>query len=53
MIIIAHRLSTIKNVDLIYVLKDGALDESGTCKELVSDSSTSFSKLVSMQSLGK
>ena len=52
-IIIAHRLSTIKNVDLIYVLKDGALKESGTYKELVSDSSTSFSKLVSMQSLGK
>ena len=53
LLIIAHRLSTIKNVDLIYVLKDGALDESGTYEELVSDSSTSFSKLVSMQSLEK
>jgi len=50
-IIIAHRLSTIKNVDLIYVLKDGVLEESGTYRELVSDSSTSFSKLVSLQSL--
>ena len=50
-IIIAHRLSTIRNVDQIYVLKDGTLEESGTYKELIADNSTSFSKLVSLQSL--
>lgn len=33
--VIAHRLSTIKNADLILVLKDGAIIEKGTHKELM------------------
>ena len=33
--IIAHRLSTIKNADMIIVLKDGSIIESGTHKELI------------------
>lgn len=33
--IIAHRLSTIKNADLILVLKDGDIIESGNHKELI------------------
>ena len=32
--VIAHRLSTIKNSDLILVLKDGDIAESGTHEEL-------------------
>jgi ATP-binding cassette subfamily B protein len=33
--VIAHRLSTIKNADLILVLKDGDVIESGTHEELI------------------
>lgn len=33
--VIAHRLSTIKNADLILVLKDGAIIEKGTHRELM------------------
>ncbi len=35
--VIAHRLSTIKNADLILVLKDGDVIESGTHKELLKE----------------
>jgi ATP-binding cassette subfamily B protein len=33
--VIAHRLSTIKNADLILVLKDGDIIESGSHEELL------------------
>jgi ATP-binding cassette subfamily B protein len=33
--VIAHRLSTIKNADLILVLKDGDISESGTHEDLL------------------
>ncbi|XP_047125214.1 ATP-dependent translocase ABCB1 isoform X2 [Hydra vulgaris] len=36
-IVVAHRLSTIKNVDVIIVVKDGKVAESGTHKELLSN----------------
>lgn len=34
-IMIAHRLSTIKNVDKIYVINDGKIEEQGTHEELI------------------
>lgn len=34
-IVIAHRLSTVKNADIILVVKDGKIIESGTHKELL------------------
>ena len=35
LIVIAHRLSTVKNADCIYVVKDGAIAESGTHADLL------------------
>ncbi len=48
-IVVSHRLSTVKNCDLIYVLKDGSLCESGTFNELVNDNNSEFYKMVSLQ----
>jgi subfamily B ATP-binding cassette protein MsbA len=38
-LIVAHRLSTIVDADLIYVIKDGAIVESGTHAELLQNNS--------------
>jgi subfamily B ATP-binding cassette protein MsbA len=50
-LVIAHRLSTIKNADLIVVMHQGAIVESGSHQELISGTGY-YQKLVSMQSLG-
>jgi ATP-binding cassette, subfamily B, multidrug efflux pump len=34
-VVIAHRLSTIRNADLILVIQDGRIEESGTHAELI------------------
>jgi len=52
-IFIAHRLSTIKNVDLILILKNGKVIESGSYSQLIEDKNSNFSDLVSMQFLEK
>ena len=49
-IIISHRLSTVQNCDLIYVLKNGQLCESGTFNELLDNEESEFFKMVSLQS---
>jgi ATP-binding cassette, subfamily B, multidrug efflux pump len=50
-IIIAHRLSTIRNVDRIFVLKQGSLIESGTHEELLEQSGL-YASLYQLQMLG-
>jgi ATP-binding cassette, subfamily B, multidrug efflux pump len=50
-IIIAHRLSTIRNVDRIFVLKQGTLVESGTHDELL-DRGGLYASLYQLQMLG-
>lgn len=48
-IVIAHRLSTIKNADMIYVINDGELVESGNNEQLL-DKKGVFRRLYDMQS---
>ena len=50
-IIIAHRLSTIRNVDRIFVLKQGSLVESGTHDELLAEGGL-YASLYQLQMLG-
>lgn len=48
-IIIAHRLATIRNVDCIYVLKNGEVHESGTHEELIQKEEGIYANLVKLQ----
>lgn len=47
-LVIAHRLSTIKNADMIVVISDGKIVESGTHQQLI-DADGAYKKLVDMQ----
>ena len=49
-LVIAHRLSTIQKADLIVVLNQGKIDETGTHKELLAKNSV-YKKLVELQTL--
>ena len=49
-IVIAHRLSTIKKADMILVLENGVVSESGKHKDLMSNNGV-YAKLVEMQQL--
>jgi ABC-type multidrug transport system fused ATPase/permease subunit len=48
-IIIAHRLATVRHADLIYVLDEGRLVETGTFDELV-ELDGEFARMVRLQS---
>ena len=50
LIVIAHRLSTIQDADIICVLEDGALAESGTHWELLNRPGGRYSELVAKMS---
>jgi subfamily B ATP-binding cassette protein MsbA len=49
-VVIAHRLSTIQHADLIVVIEDGHIAESGTHHELIKNSEGIYRKLYEMQS---
>ncbi|MBI2258405.1 MAG: ATP-binding cassette domain-containing protein [Flavobacteriia bacterium] len=49
--VIAHRLSTIKKADLILVLEQGIIVESGTHYELLKNEKGLYSKLIKLQNL--
>ena len=49
-LVIAHRLSTIQKADMIVVLNQGKVVETGSHKELITQNST-YKKLVELQSL--
>ncbi len=48
-VIIAHRLATIRNVDTIYVLKDGEIAEKGTHEQLILHEEGIYANLVKLQ----
>ncbi|HCI57738.1 MAG TPA: ABC transporter ATP-binding protein, partial [Bacteroidetes bacterium] len=47
-IIIAHRLSTIRNADIIYLIENGKLKDSGTFDVLIGRSER-FKRMVELQ----
>lgn len=49
-LIIAHRLSTIRNADLIIVMKDGKIVETGNHEKLMEKKSGIYQKMVKLQS---
>ena len=49
-LVIAHRLSTIQNADLILVLKEGKIVQSGTHLELISEAGI-YKNLLEIQNL--
>ncbi len=49
-VIIAHRLSTIQHADMIVVVEEGRIVESGTHEELIRNQAGIYRKLYEMQS---
>jgi ABC-type multidrug transport system fused ATPase/permease subunit len=50
-IVIAHRLSTVQHADLIVVMREGQIIESGTHESLLAKADSDYAKLVALQRL--
>ncbi|OVA02908.1 ABC transporter [Macleaya cordata] len=48
-VVVAHRLSTIRNADIIIVVQDGRIVETGSHEELISNPNSSYASLVQLQ----
>ncbi len=51
LVVIAHRLATVRDADVIHVLIDGRIVESGTWRELASTSNGALRELASVQGM--
>ncbi len=51
LVVIAHRLATVKDADVIHVLVDGRIVESGTWRELASATNGTLRELASVQGM--
>ncbi|KAK6119490.1 hypothetical protein DH2020_046767 [Rehmannia glutinosa] len=50
-IIVAHRLSTIKNADMIAIIQNGSIVETGSHEELISKPNSSYASLVQLHEI--
>ncbi|KAJ7943849.1 ABC transporter B family-like protein [Quillaja saponaria] len=48
-VVVAHRLSTIRNADVIAVVKEGRIVETGSHEELISNPNSAYASLVQLQ----
>lgn len=51
-IVVAHRLSTIRNADVIAVVQQGKIVETGSHEELISDPNSAYAALIQLQEAG-
>ncbi|KAG6543543.1 hypothetical protein Mapa_015037 [Marchantia paleacea] len=50
-VVVAHRLSTIKNADMIAVIRNGVILETGTHAELIENPDGGYSQLIRLQAM--
>lgn len=48
-VVVAHRLSTIRNADIIAVVQEGKIVETGSHDELISNPNSAYSSLLQLQ----
>lgn len=51
-VVVAHRLSTVRNADVIAVIQDGKIVETGNHDELILNPNSAYASLVQLQETG-